>query len=459
MRWPACARLLLLATLGCSDHARPVADGGVAEPIRDAGRAQDAAGGSTGGALATRDAGPAPQADLDAGPAAPPRPLLATSGAQLLVSGPRLGLQLTEANLGEDAELVAIHQEFYGIPWAAFEAGQPPPAAWRDLLQQLKAAAKQHGHEVFLSVSMLNGGRERLAATTRVTLDGKVETDDSSSERCYDFARAPDREAKERAFLAYLDFMLALFEPRYLNLAIEVNLFIEKCPEATPGLIALIDRAYAHVKLARPSLPVFPSFQLDHLYGYAKDSCPDPTRRDACFERLYGQIKDIRRDRFAMSSYPFLNEIGQLAALPADWFERAPRRGGERGLIAETGWPSTAMIARSSVGCLTVFDFDETDSAAYLERVLRDATRLQLELVTWWSDRDLVTTPLMSDCPCTFDATWCQVLDLFRGAPMPGVAEAEFYNEVLIKAFGSMGLRHYDGTPKPALARWRSARP
>ena len=456
-----------VAAPGCGrtqpSHA---ADGGMASDASmrlqppSGGRSSAGSGGSapTGAGRAAPASGAGGQTDdLDAG-TPPTRPLLATSGAQLVISGPQLGLQLTAANLAEDADLFAVHQEFYGIPWAAFEAGTPPPAPWSDLLMQLAAAAKRAQRGVFLSVSMLNGARERLAATTRIEAD-QVKTDDATTDRCYDFASAPDRQARERAYLAYLDFMLALFEPRYLNLAVEVNLFFEKCPSATPALVQLINRAYAHVKAAHPDLAVFPSFQIDHLYGYAKDSCPDQSARDACFERGYAQLRDIQRDRFAMSSYPYLNGIGSPDQLPKDWFERGPRVGKERGLIAETGWLSSALVARASSGCQQVFDFDEAQSAAYLERVLTDASRLPLELVTWWSDRDLLPTQFMTNCPCSFEKTWCEVLDIFRGAPVAGAPEAQFYGEVLIKAFGSLGLRHYDGTPKTAaLELWTRAR-
>ena len=203
----------------------------------------------------------------------------------------------------------------------------------------------------------------------------------------------------------------------------------------------------------------FPSLQIDHLYGYSKDSCPDATQRSACFDRLYAQISELRRDRFAMSSYPYLNGIGGVSALPADWFERGPRRAGQQGLIAETGWPSTALAAKSGNGtCLTVFEFSEQDSVAYLERVLADSARLGLDLVTWWSDRDLVPAQLMTNCPCSFDPTWCSVLDIFRGPAQPGAPEAQFYGEVLLKAFGSMGLRRYDGAAKPLLDSWQRAR-
>jgi hypothetical protein len=245
-----------------------------------------------------------------------------------------------------------------------------------------------------------------------------------------------------------------------VNIAIEVNLFFEKCPAAVPGLIEVINAAYAAAKAKRPAASVFPSFQIDHLYGYSKDSCPDSTQRSQCFDAHYAQLAGIQRDRFAMSSYPFLNQIGSPDALPADWFSRAAMRGNERALIAETGWLSTPLVAKLDNGsCATVFSFDEASSAAYLSRVLSDAARLDMDLLTWWSDRDLVRSELMTDCPCKFDATWCSVLDAFRGSPVAGVPQAQFTDEVLLKAFGTMGLRRYDGTPKSAhVAAWSAAR-
>jgi len=353
-----------------------------------------------GAVAGARDAGRLDAAHSDAG-SRPTRALLASSGAQLLVQGSRLGLQLTAADLRSDADVFAVHQEFYGIPWAAFEAQAAPPREWAELMAELAANAEQAARPVFLSINMLNGARERLAATTRIE-DGQVKTSDDTTAACYDFATAVDRVKKRDAYLRYVDFMLDTFEPKYLNIAIEVNLFFEKCPAARAGLIEVINAAYARAKRDRSGLIVFPSFQIDHLYGYSKDSCPDQNARDTCFAAHYAELAGISRDRFAMSTYPFLNGIGHPEAVPRDWFERAAARGNERPLIAETGWPSTPLSARMSNGaCFKVFDFAEKDSAAYLVRVLADAKRIDVELVTWWSDRDLVTSQLMTDCPCT----------------------------------------------------------
>jgi hypothetical protein len=465
--------------LGCSsshsDHGNS-ADAASPRPAHDAGPGANGADASSGVGHSARDAAPSAAdrhdaaASADASPTGPGADddaaardshrafLLASSGSQLLVAGPDLGLQLTNANLEGDADLVSVHQEFYGVPWEALLAGSEPPAEWTAKMQALAKHAHSVSKRVFVSISMLNGGRDSLAARTKIE-NSQIKTEDNWAAHCYDFASAPDAAQTRAAYLHYVDRMIELFSPTYLNFAIEVNLFLEKCPDAAPGLIDMANAAYKEAKAKNPKLVAFPSFQIDHLYGYAKDACADGMNKDTCFDHNYAQITGLQRDRFAMSSYPYLQ--GQTAAdLRRDWFERAPARGGERGLIAETGWLSTDLIAQNGTDCTTVVMSSEQQAADYLARVLSDAQRLPLELVTWWSNRDLVPAALMTNCPCDYSATWCSVVDQFRtaaGGPLtPG---ADFLGEVLLKAFGTMGLRDYDGKPKPKLAKaWNDAR-
>jgi hypothetical protein len=253
--------------------------------------------------------------------------------------------------------------------------------------------------------------------------------------------------------------MIDTFAPRYLNVAIEVNLFFEKCPTAAAGVIDVANATYDAAKAKSASLVVFPSFQIDHLYGYDKTSCPNLADRATCEGTLYAQIAPMKRDRFAMSSYPSVGVVTSPADLPADWFSRGAARGKERAIVAETGWDSTALVAKMRDGtCYKAFDYSEADTAGYLGRVLDAAASMPMDLVNWWSDRDLIVQQVMADCPCTFDATWCSVVDQFRGPPTDGGTDTQFFGEVVLKAFGTMGLRTYDGTPKSSVyARWQQA--
>jgi len=221
-----------------------------------------------------------------------------------------------------------------------------------------------------------------------------------------------------------------------------------------------VNAGYDAAKARRPATPVFPSIQIDALYGVAPGSCPPGTDAGTCYETGYAHLAGVKRDRFAVSSYPYLGAVPSLDVLPADWFTRAARRGGEKALIAEAGWLSTALVAQASTGaCFTALTSDEGLAAAYLDRLLTDAQASGMDLVTWISDRDLLIEPLMTDCGCHQSADWCTVRDLFRGPPPTGAVDTQLEGELRMKAFGAMGLRTYEGVQKPAVyRRWEDAR-
>jgi hypothetical protein len=111
---------------------------------------------------------------------------------------------------------------------------------------------------------------------------------------------------------------------------------------------------------------------------------------------------------------------GSVNDLPADWFTRASERGGEKALIAETGWNSSGLSLGTRSGCLNLLDTTEANAAAYLSRVLAAGAATNMDLVTWWSNRDVIDESLMTNCPCSFDARWCAVLEAFRGPVSDG---------------------------------------
>lgn len=387
---------------------------------------------------------------------------LASGGVQLLVTGPSLGFQITPADLAADVDVLEVHQEYYGTPWDAFAASAAPPAEWTAKMQAIADAAHATKKPIFLSITMLNGERDSLAPQTKIQ-NGVVQSTDHWAARCYDFSTATDAATMKAAYLAYVDAMMDIFQPAYLNMAVEVNLFFENCPTAAAGVVDVANAAYDEAKKKKGDVIAFPSIQIDHLYGLS-DACAggvgDAGVADACFAVNYAQIEPLKRDRFAMSSYPPLGSFKKASDIPADWFSRAASKKSEVELIAETGWSSTGLVAElKNATCLTVFTNTESDEEAYLDFVLQSAESQKIDVVNWWSDRDLVVSSYMTDCPCTFDTTWCAVLDQFRGPPSAvDAGDPQFLGEVLSKAFGTMGLRAYDGTEKPTVyARWQAA--
>jgi len=63
----------------------------------------------------------------------------------------------------------------------------------------------------------------------------------------------------------------------------------------------------------------------------------------------------------------------------------------------------------------------------------------------------------MANCPCSIDSTWCTVVEIFRGPASAG-PDAQFFGELTLKAFDTMGVRDYGGAPKGSVfERWQQA--
>jgi hypothetical protein len=421
--------LVLAASCGGGSRGSPVASDGGADAAFDGGPTQE---GSPGEAGATR-----PYA-------------LATGGVQLLVTGTTTGLQITPADVTMDADVIDVHQEYYGVPWSQLAAGQQPPGAWIAQMNAIEHYAATSGKPVFLSISMLDGARKTLAPQA-VEQDGSLATPQPYATSCFDFASDPTGPSMKQAYLAYVTWMINEFHPAYLDIAIEVNLFFENCPSAAAGVVDVSNAAYATAKALSAGTPVFPSFQVEHLYGYSGPCAAGGSTPAQCFDTNYATITGMTRDRFAMSTYPTIpGVLDSPSQVPADWFTRGASRGNERAVISETGWNSSSIVAQTSGGaCMQVEPSTEANTAAYLGLVLAAARAAPMDLVDWWGDEDLVVSQLMTDCPCTFDTTWCTVLTAFSGSPVDGGFDSYYYGQIELKAFGSMGLRDYTGNPKP----------
>ena len=164
----------------------------------------------------------------------------------------------------------------------------------------------------------------------------------------------------------------------------------------------------------------------------------------------------IRQYRHGISDFTLEVPGGMVDAEDA-----SPLVAARREMIEETGYDSEDIVARyGDASCITAVASNESEERAYLDLVLTAAQASNMDLVTWWSNRDLVPAKFMTDCPCTFDPSWCTIVDIFRGAaPANAGPAAQFYAEIFAKAFGTMGIRRWDGAPKGSVfARWQEAR-
>lgn len=393
----------------------------------------------------------------DAGPDVPPD--AATRGYRLASSGVQLdpvaGPVVSDPDLAGDVDVVNVHQDFYGLPWHAFATGAAPPPAWAAKMAELAAQARATGKDVFLALAPLDGDRAHLAPDVVASAAG-FDVVHGWSPRCHDLMTAGDGAALRTGYARYVDYMVRLFQPRWTNIAVEVSLFHLHCAAAWDGMVALERGAYDAARAAAPAAAAFPSFQLDVLNGQV--ACPPPRTPAQCHEAEYAAIAPMSRDRFAISTYPYaFAGFARVEDIPADYFTRAAARGGERLVIAETGWLATsAVVTDQDAQCRTALASSPAAQAAYFDRVITDAARHDIELVTWISNRDFLHPQVMTDCPCAFSQPWCDVVRSVRGQGTP-VEQRDA--EVGFKLFGTMGIRDHGGAPRqPIFDHWTAAR-
>jgi hypothetical protein len=365
------------------------------------------------------------------------------------------------SDLAVDVDVVAIHEDFYGIPWDEFLAGEDPPRAWVEVMDGLVEAVADK--PVFLSLQLVGGSnRAFLGARTQVLDDETLGSSEAEwSDLCYDFDAAEDADEIIEGFVAYAEWMIDRFDPVWLNPAIEMNLFYQACPDQWDALVRAEGEIHDAIKASHSDLVVFPSFVLETLYGLDPD-CTDSAEdclEDVAdeYEENYAALAEVKRDRFAISTYPFgYTSMARVEDVPEGWFTGPSELGSEQLIIAETGWNSAPVNVKSITcgGCEVWREFGCQEQADYFSRVVAEADVHDIELVTWWSSRDLLPSGVSGTCRYSgLPREWRAPLRVFR--KYLGC----YLGEIVFKLWGTMGIRTYDGDPKgPIFPLWEAAR-
>lgn len=372
-----------------------------------------------------------------------------------------------------DRDLLSLHaDDFWGVPWshcsAAGCSGLPP--TWVAQWAQLAADAQATGKPLYLALSPLS---DRRALARRVEADGSLLdywTSQEDAAGCYLFASDPDAARHKASYIAYVRYLVDLVKPRFLSPAVEMNMPFTTCPAQKAAWMAWYTDVHNALKAAYPDLIVFPTLQLEHLYGVVS-----PATRCAsgsftqCFDQRLAEALTLPGDRVALSTYPigwsFEAEFNH--APPTDTFARIRQATTRRIWVAETGWAASSLLASyahgagSSCGAValpatqdvagrgTLNVANDAGQSAYLTWLLGEAQAQGLEAVVWWLNRDYLDGNVAGTCPCTpADSPTCVMAEAFHAA-------AGDEAELLLRGFGNMGLRRNDGSTRPSHAVWR----
>jgi hypothetical protein len=287
-----------------------------------------------------------------------------------------------------EGDLIAHH--FDGaIPWSHLLEGAPLPA---ELASELEGRA---------SFDAANPELVVYVATALTNLERTGVPDASTGDTVPDYADSFSSPEVGEALMGWVDLLVDTFDPTYLNVGVELDMYAANRPDDWDNLFGLYQDIYGHVKETHPDTVVFASFQAE---------LGDPDVFD-----------DVTRfsDAVGISTYPYLAADGIPDAEYLDRFASA----GLPMLIAETGYPAGEVTSpRGTV------DSDAQTQAAYVAWLGERAAEQDLGFVVWFLPFDI---------------------EAFLSEPGTPASAA---------AFARLGLANADGKARPSLEQWRRNR-
>lgn len=263
-----------------------------------------------------------------------------------------------------------------------------------------------------LSDALVNRTRADLALVEKYGLDVFVAIDPTDPTDRSRLVRPPEElrglsfadPAVQNAYLGFVRYMAANYKPKYMALAVEVNMIYEKSPDAFQAFVALYSQAYDTVKEISPGTALFVTFQYEDLLGLFPFAPHDPR-----WELL--QPLEPKLDLLAFSTYPSF-VFDSAAEIPADYYQQLRTRTDKPLAVAEAGFASGPGIDGVNEGT-------EEDQRLFLQRLLAEADTLPLSFLVWFEGQDPV-----------------------------------YATEAPFAYFQYMGLLRQDGMEKPAWSTW-----
>lgn len=371
----------------------------------------------------------------------------------------------------DDKDMISVHiDDFIGVPWDEFRDGTPPPQPWVTRVETIRSGAAASGKVVFLSLGPL-GGRKTLASKVDATGAPVQDWAPVDANGCYAFGTDPGSAGYKQGYINYVKYMIDRFHPQYLAIVIELNVQFTHCPSHKAAFKQWYADVYAAIKADQPLLPVFATFQTEHMYGMADDaSWCGGARTDAslaaCFQQRLDEMVAMPGDRAAFSMYPAnwkyppnTPDTRSTTVPYEDLFRRVQATTNRRIWISETGWGAVQIFGSyqhaapasvcGPVLVPTPIVNGEANMADHMAQLLSQAQSKQFEGVVWWGNRDYLDAATADTCPCVGDNFTCNTSEtLYTQA---GGGQAGYTLEFSWRSFGNMGLRYKNGSPRNAV--------
>jgi hypothetical protein len=301
--------------------------------------------------------------------------------------------------LGQHADVVLLQQN---IPWSDFSKSPDAPSQAITDIHNQYILAHQNGMEVIFVADPLNGLNRSQFFNLPKGWQPSFATPEVRS--------------------AFTNFVLRIvreFHPHYLGLASEINTYADTHPDDFPYYLSLYKSVYDQVKVESPDTQIFVTFQWEELNNLI--SIPNHAGKAYQINWNDVEVFEPRLDLWVISSYPFV-VFKSGADIPSNYYTALLQRTAKPLAVAEGGFTS------QNVGA---FHGSAQDQIDYLNTI---HTQLVSRLAFW-------IYLLFNDFS----------LSSYAGMM---ILTGHGIDVLTLGMFASLGLREFNGTPKPALAIW-----
>lgn len=357
---------------------------------------------------------------------------------------------VTGEHIGEDSNMIALYfAAFGGIPWDALINGSTLPAEITDHVEETATLVNSLDLPVFLAVTPLGDDYKTLAPDT-------VVANYPNTPACSDLASRSDWNDLRAAYGAYVEYLVARFNPKFLALSIELSQYFldadnridQACVNNWTALQDMFNDIYAAQKALRPGMQIMHTFQADNMWNAKSDVADCYNYDESCVMQNVALVSGLSMDIFGLSLYPIWSYVTNANTLPDNYISIFQRESGLPLAVGETGWQHSTMQlddVSDPTNCIDLLPSSENLQSWWMNWLLAEAETLDMPLVVWWSDHDTMPQQVGASCLCT-SSNWCSLLDT-----QSPVADLTW------RFFGSMGLRDYNGNPRQCLNAWQNA--
>jgi hypothetical protein len=253
---------------------------------------------------------------------------------------------------GEHGELILLQR---GPSWSSFLPGSSLEDSFTETVRTDLELAEQYGVDIYLAVDPTDPtDRGRLFSPPSELADR-------------DFRDPVVRES----YLGYVRYLAESYQPRYMALAVEVNLMARSNRENYDAFLTTYETAYAAVKEASPSTSVFVTFQYEALKGL-----PPSGETDRIGWQIFDDFPSL--DLIGLSTYPGFS-FNSLGEIPADYYDE---------VLAHTNLPVAIAEMGLNSAQQTPITTNEEDQRQFLVRALSDTDRLGFAFAIWYAPAD-----------------------------------------------------------------------